>query len=98
MQQGDAAPLPLPSPIAKKKASRTWAALIKKVYEVDPLVCKKCGGTMKIIAFVQDPHEVKCLLSSLRLPDFHPPPPMHAPLSEDPVFEPAFDDFNNLVQ
>ena len=28
-----------------------WAALIKMVYEVDPLICPKCGGTMKIISF-----------------------------------------------
>lgn len=97
-QTGDTTSLPLPSPIAKKKASRTWAALIKKVYEVDPLVCKKCGGIMKIVAFLQDPHEVKCLLLSLKLPDFHPPPPITAPCSEEPVFEPLFDDFDALVQ
>ena len=28
-----------------------WAALIKRVYEMDPLLCPKCGGTMKIVAF-----------------------------------------------
>jgi hypothetical protein len=27
--------------------------LIKKVYEVDPLLCPKCGGQMKIIAFLE---------------------------------------------
>ena len=26
--------------------------MILKVYEVDPMVCPKCGGTMKIIAFI----------------------------------------------
>ena len=31
----------------------TWAMLIKRVYEVDPLVCAKCGGTMKIISFIE---------------------------------------------
>lgn len=31
----------------------TWAALIKCVYEVDPLKCPKCGGTMKIISFIE---------------------------------------------
>jgi hypothetical protein len=36
-----------------KEARGRWAALIKRVYEVDPLVCKKCGGTMKIISFVE---------------------------------------------
>ena len=27
--------------------------LIKRVYEVDPLVCPKCGSTMKIISFIE---------------------------------------------
>ena len=27
--------------------------LIKRVYEVDPLVCPKCGEKMKIISFVE---------------------------------------------
>ena len=30
-----------------------WAALIKRVYEVDPLLCPKCGGSMKIVAFIE---------------------------------------------
>ena len=31
----------------------TWAALIKCVYEVDPLECPKCGAEMKIISFIE---------------------------------------------
>ena len=34
-------------------ARRSWAALIKQVWRVDPLVCTRCGATMKIIAFIQ---------------------------------------------
>jgi hypothetical protein len=37
------------------RASQTWAMLIKRVYEVDPLECAKCGGTMKVIAFMEPP-------------------------------------------
>ena len=36
-----------------KQARKRWAALIKQVYEVDPLVCPKCGGEMKIIGFIE---------------------------------------------
>jgi hypothetical protein len=37
----------------------TWAMLIKRVYEVDPLECPHCGGTMKIIGFIERrQHEV----------------------------------------
>jgi len=28
--------------------------MIRKVYEVDPMVCARCGGRMKIIAFLTD--------------------------------------------
>ena len=36
---------------------RSWAKLIKRIYEVDPLVCPSCGGEMKVIAFITE-HEV----------------------------------------
>jgi len=40
------------TPFRKTCRSR-WAALIKKVYEVDPLKCPKCGGQMRIISFIE---------------------------------------------
>jgi len=33
---------------------RSWAQLIKRIYEVDPLVCPKCGSEMKVIAFITE--------------------------------------------
>ena len=32
--------------------NRSWARLIQKVYEVDPLICPRCGGDMMIVAFI----------------------------------------------
>jgi len=43
-------PVPAPS-----RASQTWAMLIKRVYEIDPLTCPRCGGQMKVIAFIEPP-------------------------------------------
>ena len=37
----------------RKKCRQRWAALIKKVYEVDPLLCPKCGAQMLFIAFLE---------------------------------------------
>ena len=34
------------------KAS-SWAALINRVFEVDPLECPQCGSRMKIISFIE---------------------------------------------
>ena len=39
--------------------------LLAKVYEVDPLVCPKCGGEMKVIAIIEDPDEIKHILLHL---------------------------------
>jgi len=36
-----------------RKCRMTWATLIKCVYEADPLKCPKCGGTMKVISFIE---------------------------------------------
>jgi hypothetical protein len=37
------------------RARQTWAMPIKRVYEVDPLACPHCGGTMKVVAFIEPP-------------------------------------------
>jgi hypothetical protein len=34
---------------------KSWARLIQKIYEADPLVCPKCQGSMRIISFIEDP-------------------------------------------
>ncbi len=36
-----------------KAARSTWARLIKKVYEVDPLICPHCGGQMRFLAVIE---------------------------------------------
>jgi hypothetical protein len=43
------------SAAAATRCSQTWAMLIKRVYEVDPLSCPQCGGQMKVVAFIEPP-------------------------------------------
>ena len=43
------------SEVSNPAAKRAWARLIKQVYEVDPLVCPRCAGAMRIIAFIEQP-------------------------------------------
>jgi hypothetical protein len=46
---------PLPEPnTAVSPAARAWARLIARIYEVDPLRCRRCGGNMQIIAFITE--------------------------------------------
>jgi len=60
----------------KKRASITWAQCIKKIYEVDPLECPRCKEQMRIVAFLQDPVEIKKIMDSLGIPDYTAPPPL----------------------
>ena len=62
--------------IDKKPVCKSWAGLIKKVYEIDPLKCPKCGGSMKIKAFITDPEQVSRICKNLGLPDWRAPPKM----------------------
>ncbi len=44
---------------AHRKAARyAWALLLARIYEVLPLVCPKCGGDLRIIAFMAQGHAV----------------------------------------
>jgi hypothetical protein len=60
-----------------KSCSKSWARLIKKIYEVDPLTCPKCGSSMRIIAFIEDYKVIKKILDWLGIDEFkrdRPPP------------------------
>ena len=80
----------------------SWAACIKRIYEIDPLECPNCKSQMRIIAFIQDAHSIKDIMKAQGIPDFQAPPPI--PKFIDTVeavdeipsydsFEPAPDDF-----
>jgi len=63
------------------KPNRTWARLIQKIYEVDPLTCPKCQGRMRIISFTDDEEGIEKILKHLGLWDLkaRPPPNVKAP-------------------
>ncbi|MEJ2188365.1 MAG: transposase [Acidobacteriota bacterium] len=64
-----------PSPTARAEARdvralrRSWAQLIKQIYEVDPLVCPSCGGEMKVIAFITEHDVIDAILRHLQRKD-----------------------------
>jgi len=64
-----------PPPEQKKKASRSWVRLIRKVYEADPLTCPKCGENMKVIAVITDPKQATRIATHLGTPPYRAPPP-----------------------
>ena len=76
-------------PLSHVKASRTWAALIKRVFEVDPIACPRCGDSMKLKAFVTDSHELTRLLDNLKFEPWKAPQKMNGPPDHA---APTFDD------
>jgi hypothetical protein len=44
---------------------RPWADLLKRTFDVDVLLCGRCGGRMKLIAMVTDPKSVTRYLASI---------------------------------
>ncbi len=56
------------------KASSAWARLIHRIFEVNPLLCIKCGGNMRIVAFITDYQTSKGILKHIGEETIRPPP------------------------
>ena len=64
MELRDSSPLE-PTAVERKRSRRSWAQLIRRIYEVDPLVCRQCGADMRILAFILDPPVIRKILHHL---------------------------------
>ena len=74
-------------PDERERASR-WARLMKRVFDVDVLVCDHCGGPRRIIAFVTERRVVQRILGHLGLPT---EPPAIRPARPPPGAERLFE-------
>ena len=71
-------------PAHRKAARYVWALLLARIYEVLPLVCPKCGGDMRIIAFINDGPVIREILGHLGEPTSAP---TLAPARGPPLWE-----------
>jgi hypothetical protein len=67
-----------------------WAALLLRVFRVDVLQCDRCGGRMRLLAFITDPDVTRAILVHLGLLSAAPVPkpardPPRPPLPADAV-------------
>ena len=44
---------------------RGWAQLIRRVYEIDPLVCPRCQGVMRVVSFITEGRVIRRILDHL---------------------------------
>ena len=63
----DQVPALVESAVTSLEFRRNWACLIQKIYQIDPLLCPKCQGAMKVILFIEDHALIKKILIHLGL-------------------------------
>ncbi len=75
---------------AGSAAVRAWAACLRKVFEVYPVLCVKCGGEMKLVGVILDDRELDRILAHQGWPvNFPKPSPARAPPTHAPAEDEA---------
>jgi hypothetical protein len=81
---------------AVSAAAQSWAACLRRVFEIDPLLCPSCQALMIPAAVILEDREIERLLAHLELPCEFPttkpsrgPPPPYA--GEDSQIDPALE-------
>jgi len=67
--------------LPRRALTKRWAELIYRIYEVDPLTCRRCGAQMKILAFITEPGRIRRILDHLDQKARPRPPPQPSVLN-----------------
>lgn len=71
----------------EKPRDWTWADLMRRVFDLDVLLCPRCGGRMSVIATIEATDVLRKILGHLRLPSEAPRPfPSRSPPSLGELF------------
>ena len=67
-RRGRGGPTPPAStePAAPKHVSMTWMQRLKRVFAIDIDTCQRCGGSLKVLASIEDPELIASILSHLQ--------------------------------
>jgi len=77
---------------AERHAAMTWAQRLKRVFNIDIEVCSRCGGSVRVIACIEDEDIIDRILAHLREKEQTIPtlpllvPPTRAPPGALPLF------------
>jgi hypothetical protein len=55
---------------------------MRRVFAVDVFECPACGGRMRVIAAIEDPHAVRAILECLGFPARAPPTATARPMEQ----------------
>ena len=50
-----------------------WAQRLKRVFRIDIETCEHCGGTVRVIACIEDPAVIEKILTHIERPDVASP-------------------------
>jgi Putative transposase len=76
---------------AERHAAMTWAQRLKRVFNIDIEVCSRCGGSVRIIACIEDQDVINRILAHLESKEQKTPalphlaPPTRAPPGTYPI-------------
>ena len=62
----------------------TWSQRLKRVFGIDIQACALCGGTLRIIACIQDPAVIEKMLAHIAGKDARAPPEESPPCRAPP--------------
>ena len=74
---------------AAKPRYWTWAALMRRAFDLDVLRCRRCAGRMELIATIDDPAVISRILAHLRSPGARDGPESAAVVSPPRDAQPA---------
>jgi len=84
----DEVPALVESDVSPKESRKNWARLIQKIYETDPLICPKCQGEMRVIAFIEQQPVIRKILIHPGLWKTHNhDPPVHTETAYEIVYD-----------
>ncbi len=69
----------------RRRCSPSWARLIAKVFQADPLECRRCGGPLTVVAYITDSLAIRQILDHLDLSPPEKPPPQIRDVLRVPV-------------
>jgi len=86
---------PVSVPVRRKVPTRAWRDMIKRAWDVDPMLCPKCGGQMRLISLIEEDDVIEKILRHLDLWEGPGRPTERAPplrLETEYIREPFDDD------
>jgi hypothetical protein len=76
----------------ERHAAMTWAQRLKRVFNIDIGVCGRCGGSVRIVACIEDQNIIDRILAHLESKEQNPPalPHLASPTRAPPETLPLF--------